>query len=349
MKVIECRNVHEALPRALEYLVKSGVRRESRNGPVLVSPVPVATVYSHPTERVMFWEERDANPAFHLYESLWMLEGRRDVAGPARYVKRMKEYSDDGRILHDAYGYRWRRQWKDQLSIIIERLRDNPEDRRCVLQMWHTMDDLNNPGKAVPCNLTATFQRDSDGRLDLVVFNRSNDILWGAYGANAVQFGTLLEYVAIRIGCPVGTYTQISVNWHAYVNSMEGVLDLIGRKANSYADGDVRVCPMGDSRDDLDKSIERLLTEADTHFAREHTCERNPFFENAYRVLQAHDLYTNLATPERYTQALDVLLKADQSVDWVIAMQQWILRRYSWWTEKMRTPFGITHTTMAGG
>ena len=79
MRVLEMRNVHCALPRALQELERVGQARESRNGPVIVFPDPVTTVYAKPCERVMFWSERDANPAFHLYEALWMLAGRDDV------------------------------------------------------------------------------------------------------------------------------------------------------------------------------------------------------------------------------------------------------------------------------
>ena len=49
-----------------------------------------------PCERVLLYPERNANPFFHLYESLWMLAGRNDVAGPARYAKNMNNYSDNG-------------------------------------------------------------------------------------------------------------------------------------------------------------------------------------------------------------------------------------------------------------
>src|SRR6185312_3077911 len=67
MKVLEVRNVHEALPRALRLLRQEAVYRESRNGPVYVTPYPVTTVYNRPSERVMLWPQRDANPFFHLY------------------------------------------------------------------------------------------------------------------------------------------------------------------------------------------------------------------------------------------------------------------------------------------
>jgi hypothetical protein len=48
------------------------------------------------------------------------------------------------------------------------------------------------------------------------VFNRSNDMIWGAYGANAVQFSFLQEYLAAAIGAWVGTYRQVSNSFHVY-------------------------------------------------------------------------------------------------------------------------------------
>ena len=136
MKVIKARNVQQALPEALYQLRNEGVERESRNGPVRMFPEPVTTVYLRPAERVMFWPERDCNPFFHLVESLWMLAGRRDVEYVARYVERMRTYSDDGKVFHGAYGFRWRNFFfDDQLPKIIDVLKANPDDRRQVLSM----------------------------------------------------------------------------------------------------------------------------------------------------------------------------------------------------------------------
>src|SRR5690349_8491532 len=134
MHVINARNVNYALAEGIHHLSEVGVKRESRNGPVMMAPTPVTTVYERPLERVLFWMERDANPYFHLYESLWMLAGRHDVAPLVRYDKQMQEYSDDGKILHAAYGHRWRKAFDvDQLELIARALKANPNDRRQVL------------------------------------------------------------------------------------------------------------------------------------------------------------------------------------------------------------------------
>src|ERR1041385_2620797 len=103
MHTLYVRNVHEALPRAIEHLLSEGIERDSRNGPVLMTEYPVTTVYTLPCERVLFHPQRDANPFFHLYEALWMIAGRRDLKPLLRYARNMGNYSDDGETLHGAY------------------------------------------------------------------------------------------------------------------------------------------------------------------------------------------------------------------------------------------------------
>lgn len=158
------------------------LRQPSRNGQVLRIDEPVTITYGRPLERVLFNQARDANPFFHLYEALWMLAGRNDVASLAYYCKRMTQFSDNGTTLNGAYGYRWRRQerWEvretygksiegvrkvDQLDLIVAHLKADPNSRRAVLQMWNVEDDLlkidgnhaHRESKDVCCNLSVMF------------------------------------------------------------------------------------------------------------------------------------------------------------------------------------------------
>jgi thymidylate synthase len=240
------RNVHEALPNGILQLAAFGVDRESRNGKVRMFPEPVSTRYENPRERVLFHADRDANPFFHLYESLWMLAGKRDVKSVAHYVKRMADFSDDGKTFHGAYGYRWKHHFKvDQLAVIIDALNKNPDDRRCVLQMWDARRDLGKEGKDFPCNLSALFSVNHEGKLDMTVYNRSNDMIWGAYGANAVHFSFLQEYMATALGRQVGAYEQVSTNFHAYRATLDPMIHLGGTlDSNPYALGEVAPYPL---------------------------------------------------------------------------------------------------------
>ena len=160
------RNVNDAFRRLVELFAgprsqSMVVRKNSRNGPVMMIEEPVTITYTHPRERVLFNQARDANPFFHLYESLWMLAGRNDVAPLKYYVDSIDQFSDDGKTFNGAYGRRWRKaaNWHktcdlilgpgeptmetlDQLQILIQHLKAQPESRRAVLQMWNAEDDL---------------------------------------------------------------------------------------------------------------------------------------------------------------------------------------------------------------
>ena len=225
MHVINARNAHRALPIGLRLLQTSGVRESSRAGDVMRYPGPVTTVLEKPCERVIFHPWRDANPFFHIVEAAWMLAGRDTLADLTPYVKNMANFSDDGGVTQPgAYGKRWRAwsmaAWPDQLDWAVKRLRANLNDRRVVIQMWDPFADTDAADKGgadVPCNLTM-IPWAIHGELHLTIFNRSNDIIWGLYGANAVHFSVCLEYLAGRIGLAVGTMTTASNNFHAYAD-----------------------------------------------------------------------------------------------------------------------------------
>lgn len=259
---INVPNVNEALQRGLSILTQTGERESSRNGPVAVMPGPVITIYHRPDQRVLFNTVRNANPFFHLFEALWMLAGRNDLPWLAQFNKQMATYSDDGgQTQPAAYGHRWRNYFGyDQLETIVAILASDPESRRAVLSMWDGGGDRDNSvlvgvgdlakvcqGSAdVPCN-THCYFRVNKGRLDMMVSCRSNDILWGAYGANAVHFSVLLEYIAARLGLAVGTMYQVSFNFHVYLEvlgSSEQAVAMMREDCDLYATKKLRPMPM---------------------------------------------------------------------------------------------------------
>jgi Thymidylate synthase len=227
MYTIRALDVNEALPLGLAYLRDRGVPEDTRNGPALVAPGPVATVYDYPRQRVLFSAKRDANPFFHLFESMWILHGESDVRFLSWFNSRIASYSDDGEVFHGAYGHRLRHRFGvDQIEAAVNMLREDYNTRRVVLAIWDPKADLGASSKDLPCNdmVMARVRIDPDTLhpsrkvLDITVCNRSNDAVWGAYGANAVQFSFLQEYLATRIGVGVGKYTQSSFNFHVYTD-----------------------------------------------------------------------------------------------------------------------------------
>lgn len=333
MIVLEARNVHEVLPLALEMIHRDGYLRDSRNGKVLQAPGPVTTVLLRPTERVMFWPERDANPFFHFMESLWMLAGQDDVKFVTRYVKTMINFSDDGTRFWGAYGRRWRSWFKfDQVDEVIRALDKNPDDRRCVISMWDPRKDLlrgQAPGtKDVPCNTIIHLGISPLGMLEMQVNNRSNDLVWGAHGANAVHFSFLQEYIALSLGVPVGRMFQNSFNYHGYLSTVEPLIHLRERAGarSPYAEGEgFEHIPLFDrpsDRKDFDFDLQVFMAKGPiVGFSTEFFRRVVTPIEYAWRAWKKEG-----DVVDRHAAAVTIL---EQCVaqDWRFACTEWLDRR----------------------
>jgi thymidylate synthase len=334
------------------------VKKDSRNGPVIMFEEPVTVTYQRPMQRVLFNQARDCNPFFHLFESLWMLAGRDDVDSLKTYNSNIANYSDDGSTFNGAYGYRWRHgeiatnnenhDWEivDQLEVIIERLKKYPNDRRCVLQMWNIEDDLMQMDTSldVCCNTHAYFllregvpsdHGDGGGLsryLDMTVCNRSNDMIWGMLGANVVHFSFLLEYMAAAIGVEVGVYNQFTNNLHVYEEKFQPKKWLnnddpqvwYGKSQPLITAGDV---PLVKDKATFDKELQKFI---DNPLS---TACTEPFLQDVAqpmcRAFHHHKERQYTGVGGAY-DSLD-LVKAS---DWKHAGLTWITKRHKNWIER---------------
>lgn len=332
MHVLQVRNVHQALPEGIRYLSSQGRTEETRNGLAWVSPCPVTTVYEKPEERVIFWKKRDANPFFHLMESLWMMGGRNDVEFLKMFSGNIGNYSDDGEIFNAAYGYRWKNHFgQDQIKKIIENLKANPKCRRQVLGIWDARHDLGLDSKDIPCNLAVHFMA-YKGELDMTVFNRSNDMVWGTYGANAVHFSILQEFVARLSGFRVGQYYQISDNYHAYHSTFVKVASLIDEAKDPYRTisndpyerGNVAPFPVATEKSEYDSwmfELKMVLEEGPNVIGL-----KEPFFRRVIiPLLKAWTAYKS-DDPKRFTIAQGHVQNCAAG-DWRLACGEWLNRR----------------------
>lgn len=315
---IVARNVTSALAQALSKISMHGKEESSRNGTVLVFDEPVMTTYSHPQERVLFCPVRNANPFFHLMESLWMLTGRRDIGFLVQFNRRMKEYSDDGKTQAGAYGFRWRKYFGfDQLEVAIKELRRDPNTRRVVVQMW-SANDLGGTGKDLPCNTQIYFDCRT-GRLNMTVCNRSNDILWGAYGANAVHFSVLLEYMSFAVGLPVGVYRQFSNNLHLYTDILPitGIDKMIAslRVSNHYINRRVSESQL------ISTDFETWNVDLRRFFICPDSVFKDMFFSTV-----VSPMYRAWRTRENYNLAVEHAMSIS-ATDWRLACVEWLTRR----------------------
>lgn len=317
MRVITANNVNDALTSGFYWLKATGQIEKSRGGDVMVARGPVATRYFCPKERVLFNPTRDANPVFHLMEAIWMLSGQRNVEWLLQFNSTFDRFAEDDKEMHGAYGYRWRKHFpQDQIFAVIHELRRLPNSRRAVIAMWDPDADLRVDKKDIPCN-THIYFGIRDGHLDMSVCCRSNDILWGAYGANAVHMSILQEVIAYGVGVPVGSYVQFSNNFHAYLDApnVRQYLQEPPETVDYYERREVEPMPLLRGSE----TVDQLLADC------EDMCLGG--FATRTRFLQRVAEPLREAYIARKTTP-DYLFRGDLFIDWFRAFSEWNERRY---------------------
>lgn len=285
---------------------------ESRNGRVLSVPYPTLLTIKAPTERVLFDPIRDANPFFHVMEFVWMMAGSNDAKWISQFNKRMMSYADDG-ILRGAYGWRWRNP-SDQIANTITLLRKDATTRQVVLSMWDPLYDGPRASTSDrPCN-THIYFRVIKGQLDMTVCNRSNDMIWGMLGANAVHMTLLHEMVAAACQMSIGEYRVFTNNLHVYPD--------IPRFRDMSEPGSVY-----DYYDTV--SYFPLLGDRESYLDLRADCEqllRDPLdwhFNTVWMEAVAWPMYNAYL----FKQERDQWIKRIFAEDWRLACEQWVARR----------------------
>lgn len=234
-------NPSELYLTALKDLVNHGVEYSPR-GKKILELRPVVFQFTNPLNRVTFLNKRRINPFFQMAESWWILSGRADVGWLSQFNSNMVQFSDDGEYFNAPYGERLR-SWNknalhniiinpiDQLYDVYTKLVNDMDTRQAIIVLYNPMFDnssytIQEKGKDIACNTTLSFKI-RDNLLHMTIFNRSNDIHWGLFGANLCQFSTIQEMLtsALREHYPqlnVGTYTHITDSLHMYIDDYSG-------------------------------------------------------------------------------------------------------------------------------
>jgi thymidylate synthase len=159
-----------------------------------------------------------------IYELLWFLRGDTNV----RYlhdnaVTIWDEWADAAGNLGPVYGKQWR-SWPtadgrqiDQLSLILEQIKRNPNSRRLVVSAWN-VGDLDKMA-LLPCHALFQFYV-ADNRLSCQLYQRSADALLGV-PFNIASYALLTHMVAQQCGLGVGDFVWTGGDCHLYLNHLE--------------------------------------------------------------------------------------------------------------------------------
>lgn len=136
---------------------------------------------------------------------------------------------DLGRI----YGVQWR-DWQhfrgtvDQLKVAVEKVQNNPQDRRIIVSAWNPgeLDQMALP----PCHVMWQLLCDPDRReLSMCMYQRSCDMFLGI-PFNIASYALLLEIIATATGYRAKKLNMFLADVHIYKNHLEQVKEQLRRK-----------------------------------------------------------------------------------------------------------------------
>ena len=161
-----------------------------------------------------------------LHELLWFLDGDTNTSYlNDNGVRIWNEWADENGELGNIYGYQWR-SWPapdgshiDQISRVVDSIRENPDSRRHIVSAWN-VGDLENMALP-PCHILFQFYI-ADGKLSCQLYQRSADIFLGV-PFNIASYSFLLLMMAQVTGLKPGEFIHTLGDAHIYLNHEEQV------------------------------------------------------------------------------------------------------------------------------
>ena len=140
--------------------------------------------------------------------------------------------SEDNKDLGPVYGVQWR-DWNgiDQLAILIEQIKDNPQGRRHILSAWNVsdLDQMALP----PCHTMSQFYVNNQGELSCNLYQRSADLFLGV-PFNIASYALLTHMIAHVCGLKVGEYYHTIGDGHVYNNHVDAVDEQLTRESTKF-------------------------------------------------------------------------------------------------------------------
>jgi len=167
-----------------------------------------------------------------IHELLWFLKGDTNIKYLVdNNVHIWDEWANKNGDLGHIYGYQWR-SWPtpdggyiDQISEIVNTIKNNPDSRRLVISAWNVADI----GKMAlpPCHCLFQFYV-AEGKLSCQLYQRSCDAFLGV-PFNIASYALLTMMVAQVCGLKPGEFVHTYGDLHIYNNHFEQVKEQLSR------------------------------------------------------------------------------------------------------------------------
>jgi thymidylate synthase len=213
------KQYHDLMRHVLEH----GVKKEDRTGTGTISVFGYQMRYNL-AEGFPLLTTKKLHTKSIIHELLWFLKGDTNI----KYLKDngvriWDEWADAEGNLGPVYGYQWR-SWStpngghiDQISQVIEMIKNNPDSRRLIVSAWNVADI--NQMKLPPCHAFFQFYVAND-KLSCQLYQRSADIFLGV-PFNIASYAILTMMVAQVCGLGLGDFIHTLGDAHLYSNHID--------------------------------------------------------------------------------------------------------------------------------
>ncbi len=211
--------------KLLNHVVTTGVEKKDRTGTGTISVFGYQMRYNL-EDGFPLLTTKKLHLRSIIHELLWFLKGETNIKYLTdNKVKIWNDWADKDGNLGSIYGYQWR-SWPsangkhiDQISQVIESIKNNPNSRRHIVSAWN-VGELENMALP-PCHILFQFYV-ADGKLSCQLYQRSADIFLGV-PFNIASYSLLLMMMAQVTELKVGEFVHTLGDAHIYQNHIEQV------------------------------------------------------------------------------------------------------------------------------
>jgi len=210
-------------------------------------------------------------------ELLWFIQGStnaNDLAAKDIHIwdgNGSREFLDSRGLEHreagdlgPVYGFQWRHfgaeykdmhtdytgQGVDQLAECIDKIKNNPEDRRIIMSAWNPADL--NAMALPPCHMFCQFYVDtSKNELSCQMYQRSADMGLGV-PFNIASYALLTHMIAHATGRKPGDFVHTIGDAHVYLNHVDALKEQLERSPRAFPK--LKINPDKKNIDDFDFS-----------------------------------------------------------------------------------------------
>lgn len=247
-------------------VIDKGERRGDRTGTGTLSLFGTQSRYDLSNGTIPLLTTKQVFVKSIIEELLWFIRGSTDskelssrgvkiwdANGSRAFLDRHGFTAREEGDLGPVYGFQWRHFGAtyetcrsdytglgvDQLSVLIEQIRTNPDSRRLILCAWNAADI---PSMALPpCHCLAQFyvhkvaQSETDGmilckpRLSCQLYQRSGDLGLGV-PFNIASYAILTHMIAHVTGMQTGDLVHTLGDAHVYLNHVDELEEQLKRK-----------------------------------------------------------------------------------------------------------------------